>query len=436
MFKFLFGALLIGSGFFLTLFRDPVWGLYLFAATAHIRLVQLAESISLPLQTPIFIASLTLIVYLVSPQYRPKFSKWPAEIWLFGFMVLGMCITSFTAHFNSAASWDYTLNYVKYFIFFIMLIQMVDSIEKVEWFHRVMILSSVWLVYRCWDLRYTTGERFENVGGDYIGDANNFAAALILLFPFVFQKVLCHKLWISICAAILCFGIIMAIIISVSRGGFLGLFALMLLILNAFPTQRKKIFMSLVVLGLLAFLFTSDYQIERLSTIFESEESRDESAQSRIRFWKLALQLFVDYPLTGVGFGNFWYYSGYLLEGKPYGIPGHVTHNTWMELLSGGGLVVTVPFVLLLFIFFRNSSYLIRRYLDVGRTDLAYYIQTPRIALAAFLVCATFLDRGLYEPFQWCIALGVIHRYIFLLKFASLNQNYELGPKATVHQRD
>lgn len=424
MFKFIFGVILISAGFFLTLFRDPVWGLYLFAATAHIRLTQLAESIPLPPHIPIAIASLTLIVYLLSPYYRHKFSKWPAEIWLFGFMVLGMCLSSATAHFNSAESWAYVLSYIKYYIFFIMLIQMIDTFEKVEWFHRVLILSSAWLVYRCWDLRGTTGGRFENIGGDYISDENNFAAALVLLFPFVFKKVLSSNLWTSICASILCFGIVMAIFITVSRGGFLGLIAIALLILKEFKSQRKKIILSLLALGLFSLLFISDYQIDRLSTIFASAEERDESSQSRIRFWGLALRLFEEHPLIGVGFNNFIYYSGYMLEEKPYGMPGHVTHNTWFEILSGGGLLVFVPFVFLLYSFYRNSSFIIKRYLDAGRKDLAEYVQTARISLTAFLVCATFLDRGLYEPFQWCIALVVAHRYILTCSLSSGNQNF------------
>jgi hypothetical protein len=34
------------------------------------------------------------------------------------------------------------------------------------------------------------------------------------------------------------------------------------------------------------------------------------------------------------------------------------------------------------------------------------------IGMGGFLVCATFLDRSVYEPIYWCIALSVVHRYI------------------------
>lgn len=418
MLKFLFGVLLVGAGFVLTIFRDPVWGLYLFAATSHIRMAQLGENIPLPLRIPIIIACLALFVYMISSKYSKKFIKWPAEVWLLGLMFLGMTISSSTAHFDPQLSWKYAFDYFKYWIFLVMFIQMIDSIEKVEWFHRVLILSSAWLVYRCWDLRGTTGARFENIGGDYVQDANNFAAALVLLFPFVFLKTLSRDWRVAVAAVTICFGSIMAILISVSRGGFLGLCAMVLFIVMTFRAQRKRIIVGAFAICLAVLPFVNTYQVERLMTVLDADSSEKtghgdyDSAHSRLEFWKLALRLFVEHPLTGIGLDNFRYYSGYMVEGKPYGTAGHVTHSLWFEMLSGGGLMVFAPFVFMVLRFFRDSGRLARRYLAADKPDLAAYVQAPRIALGAFLVSATFLDRAVYEPMYWCIGLGVAHRYI------------------------
>jgi putative inorganic carbon (HCO3(-)) transporter len=411
MFKFIFGLFLIGAGFFRTVFHDPVWGLYLFAALSHIRLEQLGENITLPLRIPIVVASVTLVVYVFSANYQHKFRKWPAEVWLFGIMVLGMCLGSSTAKFDPELSWMLTFDYVKYWIFFILLIQMIDSIKKVEWFHRVMILSSAWLVYRCWDLRGTTGPRFENYGGGNVADANHFAAALVMLFPFVFQKALSRDRRLALGAAILCFGIVMSIVISGSRGGLLGLGTLCVLLMLTFREQRWKILAFMIAIGLVALPFITDYQMDRFSSVFADEGERDSSAKLRIEFWKLAYQLFMENPLLGVAPGEFMYYSGYMVEGHARGIPGHVTHSLWFEMLSRGGLVF-FPFVLMLVRFFRHSSRLVRRYKAAGEDELATYVQIPMIALGAFLVPATFLDRSSYEPLYWCIGLGIVHRYL------------------------
>ena len=413
MFKFVFGLLLIGAGTYRTVFHDPVWGLYLFAAFSHIRIEQLGEEYAFPSRIPLFVACMTFVVYVFSTNYEHKFRKWPAEVWLFGIMVLGMCISSATAQFDSESSWTFTFDYIKYWVFFILLVQMVDSDKKVEWFHWIMILSSAWLVYRCWDLRGTTGPRFENSNGGNIGDANHYAAALVLLFPFVYQKTLSRDRRVALGAAILCFGMIMAVLISGSRGGLLGLGALVVLIMLGFPTQRWKIMASVIVLGVVALSLLSENQLERFSTIIEAadEEQRDTSAQFRIELWKLALTLFFQNPL-GIAPGEFMYYSGYMLEGRAYGTPGHVTHSLWFEMLSRGALVF-IPFMLMLVRFFRKSLHLVRRYGQAGEHEMAMYVKVPMIGLGAFLVPATFLDRSVYEPIYWCIALGIAHRYIF-----------------------
>jgi O-antigen ligase len=415
MLKFLLGLVLIAIGFGGALFYDPVWGLYLFACFTHIRLEQLGDSISLPLRVPIVVAGLTVVLYLLSSRYRNKFRRWPLEVWLLGIMVIGMCVGSAGSEFQKDASWELTSQYAKYWVFFILMIQMMDSIKKIDQFHWVMILSAAWLVYRCWDLRGTTGERFENIGGGTVADSNHFAAALVLLFPFVLHRILDKDKRIAIGAAILSFGVLASIVISGSRGGALGFLALGLLAALALRQHRKKILAALAVLGLCGLVIANQSQIERLSTILTAthEEQRDQSAQLRIDFWKLAIDLFKEHPVFGVGPNNFVYYSGPRVEHLPPGRPGHVTHSIWFELISERGLFGAVPFVIMLYRFFRNSLRIAAQYRARGQPEMAMYVQVPMLGLGAFLVSATFLDRLVYEPIYWCIALGVAHRYIF-----------------------
>jgi len=396
------------------IFSDPVWGIYLFTALTHIRLTQLSENIPLPTHIPIVVAGLTGVLYLINGKYKTKFSKWPAEVSLFLCMVIGMSVSSIGAVFRPDLSWNFTLLFLKYVIFFILLVNIIDSRVKVEWFHRVMILSAAWLVYRCWDLRGTTGPRFENLGGDVISDANHFAAAIILLFPFVYLKTLSRNLWVVAGAAVLCFGMIMAVFISGSRGGLLGLGALAIFLTVGFKEQRKKVITIFLVIGLSAIMFTNDYQKGRFFDLFAgiSEKTWDDSARGRIKYWETALQLFNEHKLAGVGMNNFEYYSGYMVEGKQYGEVGHVTHSIWFEVLSGGGIFVTVPFVVILIRFFKNTKKTMIRLQNDGRFDEVLYVATIRIALGAFLVCATFLNRLIYEPIYWCIGLGVVHSYL------------------------
>ncbi len=122
----------------------------------------------------------------------------------------------------------------------------------------------------------------------------------------------------------------------------------------------------------------------------------------------------------GVGPNNFVYYSGPRVEHLPPGKAGHVTHSIWFELISERGLFGVVPFLALLYRFFRNSRRLVAQYTALGQPEMAMYVRVPMLGLGAFLVSATFLDRLVYEPIYWCIALGVAHRYIFEAQAKSL----------------
>ena len=417
MIKFLFGIALIITGLVLTLVNDPVWGLYLFALLTHVTASQLGESVSLPNNISLYTACFTLLFYLISSKYKQKFTRWPVETWLLGVMVVGMAIGASQAEFATAASWQFTYTYLKYLIFFVLLINLVDSYQKLEHFYYILIASAVWLVFRCWDLRGTTGARFENRGGDVISDGNHFAAALILLFPFVFRKTMSKSPIVAIGATIMCCGIVIAIFITGSRGGLLGLIALGVLIPFSYKANRKKIISVIVIFVVVSMLFMNDYHKSRFQSLFmasTSSEERDMSAQGRINAWKLAWQLYLEKPYFGVGMENFGYYSAYRYSGREYGESGLVTHSLWFEVLSQGGTVVTLPFVLLLFLFFRKTKKIIKKLKDIGKTEIALDVIAVRISLAAFLCCATFLNRLIYDPIYWCIGMGVIHGYLLV----------------------
>lgn len=415
MIKFLFGLALIATGFCGALFVDPIWGIYLYVALTHITLEQLGQSLSLPLHVPIVISIVALLLYLLSSAYPRKFQRWPAEVWLLLAMVVGLALSSVHASFDSAASWSMTFVYFEYWIFFVLLVQMLDDRKRLDGLHWTLILSAAYLVYRAWSLRGTTGPRFENLGGGYVADSNQYAAALVMLFPFVYQRTFSKSPAVAWGAATLCFGLAMAVVIADSRGGFLGLMALWVSIIIVLKGRRARNLWLLVVVAALVLIFAKSGQLDRLQTIVSDTHraTRDESAELRIEYWKLAWRLFQQHPLLGIGAQNFWYYSGYLVDDLPYGQRGQVTHSLWMELLSGGGLAVTVPFALLLWRFFRGSLRLARQYVRAGRQDIALYIYTPVFAMCGFLVSASFVDRMVYEPMYWCIALGVAHRYLW-----------------------
>ena len=355
MLSLLFGLCIFLGGIAATLFVDSFWGVCAGSLFVHITPMQLhIES----LRAVFILSILTMISYAFGRKYSHKFSYKPAELWLMLIMLLGM-ILSITNAFDKQAVWDCVFAFFKMLFFYLLLVNILDSRKKISFFINGMLVSAAWLVYRCWDLRGTTGARFENEGGGIIQDSNQFAAALLMLLPLAICTALKkdEPRWMRLSAATGAFGIIMSIIIAASRGAFLGLIASALFFLFYFKEQRKRAIIMMAILAVAVAPFIPQYYIDRITSIFISQNIEDgASADSRLMSWKLAYELWEDHPFVGIGMNNFGYYMGYINEGKPWGERGHVTHSIWLQALSEGGLAVFLPFISIIFHFFKSTK--------------------------------------------------------------------------------
>lgn len=141
-------------------------------------------------------------------------------------------------------------------------------------------------------------------------DPNNYGALLVLILPFVIDRTLWsgggwrRLLWLVAVAAVLA-----SIMLTRSRGaliatGFGGLlFAL---------TLERKLAIRFIGVGVVAAIATlgllSEDLLARFTTIVDvaaTGEAPDLSVSGRLAAWAVAIQLFHDHPLLGVGAGNF-----------------------------------------------------------------------------------------------------------------------------------
>lgn len=415
MLRIIFSILLCLLGFGGTLFLDPLWGMAVFSIFTHITPQQLSYDIIVPLRIPFVLSIWILINYLINGNYPKKFSILPLELWLMILMLIGMFLGTMNA-ITTDLVYLKTESFVKFIIFYLLLVNIITSEYKIKWFINAQILSASWLVYRCWDLRGSFSGRFENIDGGVISDSNHFAAAVVLLFPLVVRRIFIGHWVVRIGAVVGVFAMVMTVIITGSRGGFLGLATQAIAFVYFYKEYRKKIIMVLVTSMLVISPFVSDYYIERVTSIFSHEEIEDESAkasaESRLASWALAFEIFKDKPLLGCGIGNFGYYMGYQNEGLNWGELGHVTHSIWLQTLGEGGLSVFIPFFLILFLFYRRTFATSRFYIQTSRPEVAQDIYSLQIGLTGFLVCATFLNRLFYEPIYWFSGLAVAYSYL------------------------
>jgi putative inorganic carbon (HCO3(-)) transporter len=194
-------------------------------------------------------------------------------------------------------------------------------------------------------------------------------------------------------AAILTF---LAIIFSFSRGAYFGVLAGSLFFLAIFLIRLgnagKMAIIGVVLIFLAAVFFQGTIQ-SRLASAFNFKEG---SNAERIKNWRQAVKIIKNYPLTGIGLGNYASYINPAL-GERSSV---YAHNLFLDIAAETGILNGIIFlVLILVAIWRNIS--TKNILGLGIASSLVY----------FLVHGTF-DTPLWSPqvmviFFVVLALGL-----------------------------
>jgi hypothetical protein len=262
--------------------------------------------------------------------------------------------------------------------------------------------------------------------GGHIGDENDLALALDMAIPMAFAFMRTARLAVvRIASAAVFVLMVITVCVTFSRGGFLGL-AAVLLYCFFFMTKRKVVALLFVAVAVFALVNAPEAYRERLGTIIgEAQGTEQGSGSLRQEFWAVARQMYYANPVFGVGLNNFtWNVDRYMpaeqLERMGRSFSGTVAHSLHFTLLAELGSSGAVIFVLLVWFTFRDTG----RVLRVARTRdapegaaghatrrdlaaLALYAHAIRAALVGCLVAGTFLTVHTYPHFWVLVALTV-----------------------------
>ncbi|MBI3029557.1 MAG: O-antigen ligase family protein [Candidatus Rokubacteria bacterium] len=178
------------------------------------------------------------------------------------------------------------------------------------------------------------------------------------------------------------------VIVSFSRGGFLGLTLIVAVLLARWVRARGPVALlwasALVVVGI--FLAPDGYA-DRLYSLFDWDRDRAGSIQSRSQQMQVAFRSMLENPLIGAGLG---------MEGLVYvekGFKGeHVTHSVFLRVGADLGLPGLLVYVLLFVQSLRGLRQTQRRLRPVPEAREVIAIASGlELAIYSFLVGASFL---------------------------------------------
>jgi O-antigen ligase len=172
-----------------------------------------------------------------------------------------------------------------------------------------------------------------------------------------------------------------------SRGGFLGVLAIVGLYLLIRANVSLTAILASSIIATLAYMIAPDY----LTQIEDSSKS----TQYRVEMWAQGLNMLKDAPLFGIGPGNFLEYSGKL-----------IAHNSAIEIMGETGLVGFFIWTMLILICVAGCA---RVYRDAEPGEDRNLSLAMMLAVLGYLVCAMFVTLE-YETFYLllaaCVAVG------------------------------
>jgi len=286
-----------------------------------------------------------LIAYLLSRLYwSEKITVLPIELKMaFAIYLLGWLHTPFAIDPAGSIA-TLTDTYLKVLLVFMLMINLLGDRQRLVLIMKLIVVCGAVLAfgairdYATGNLRMM-GVRIEGIVGGIFGNPNDLATSLDMIIPLALVLVMTQRgIWRFICLVSIPM-MALAVALTFSRGGFLGLIIGSGLILWKLgeKNRARTVILSLLAVSVLAVAIPSKYS-ERLSTIVENDKDKTGSANERKDVMYRALYTAVHHPVIGVGMSNFARYS----------IHEMVAHNSYFEIAAELGLAGLIFYLIMI----------------------------------------------------------------------------------------
>ena len=261
------------------------------------------------------------------------------------------------------------------------------------------------------------------IGGP-IGDANFYGQMLLFVVPLAVDRLRYDKenLWrlIAACAlaATLC-----SIAFTFSRGTFLATGIILLLMLVKDP-PRPAVTAAILALAVTALIVFLPQYIERMYSMIgtflqsgnDSGGVQDSGIRGRLGAMQVALQIFLEHPLLGIGLGNFeHYYQHYALQfGSSERGVDLAAHSLYLEIAAERGLLGITVYLVLIWYIFRIIMKSARQLHAAGLTAYENMVFSYGFSLLGYLATSVFLHeraRFIWIIYGICLSFPAIAAY-------------------------
>jgi len=320
-----------------------------------------------------------------------------------------------------------TDTFLKVVAIFVLLINLIDTHQRLQKMMKLVVICGAVLAFFA-VASYLTGKftivthgeegtvvglRITGIVGGIFGNPNDLATSLDLLIPFAVALALLRRgaarMFYLACAAMLGLGVIL----TFSRGGFLGLVAMAAVLIWKVGRQNRALTAFAFVIITTVFLVAMPVGYSsRITTILDSSADPTGSSEERQELLERAASVAANHTIIGVGIGNFPIYS--LRERR--------AHNSYLEISAELGVAGLIAYLIMIFAPLRSLRRIERDSIkehgtdaDLNRANVTYYLGAAvQASLVVYIICSCFGSIQylwfLYYPLAYAVCLRQIHK--------------------------
>lgn len=392
-------------------------GLFLFSAILYLRPYELIPALSSFQRMAFYTGIVTLVIYLVTQlSLEGNFTARPMEV-NFVLLLVAAALLSMPLAINQLEAWDAFSNMLlKTALIFIVIVNVVRTDLRLKLLLILVLAVSVYLsinaIYDYQQGVFTVGTlETARIAGRIKGlfeNSNDLALHLVTMFPLAVGLALANR---NLFLKLLYFGgaaiMIGAIIVTFSRGGFLGLVASTFVLARRLGKKnRLGVSGALVLAVILFFALAPGAYSGRLSTIFDSSADLTQSSSQRTEVFKRSIWVALRYPIFGVGIGNFHHKSIHELE----------THNAYTQVAAEMGIAAMIVYIAFLIYPLKRLRLIERESLakDSTRSKFYYLAIAMQASLWGYIVSSFFGAVAYHWYIYYLVGYAVCLHRLFL----------------------
>ncbi|HUS13341.1 MAG TPA: O-antigen ligase family protein, partial [Pyrinomonadaceae bacterium] len=242
--------------------------------------------------------------------------------------------------------------------------------------------------------------------GGMFGNPNDMALHLVTMVPIAIALLFSRrnpfaKIIYLLCAILLVAGIV----VSFSRGGFLGLLGAGGVLAWKLGRQNRLVVAMCVVTAAIAlFLFAPGDYGSRLSTITDVSSDLTGSSMARYALLMRSLLVSLRHPLLGIGMDNFHHLA----------LSESVSHNAFTQVSAEMGLTALVIYIWFIVAPLRRLRMIERESFETRKTSRFYHLAVGlQAALVGYMVASFFASVAYQFYVYYLVGYAVCTRRLY-----------------------